>query len=234
MSRRHKENDIKSHYEPLEAESHADGRLNSSISDCVDKLLSKLFTVTKPLETFDVNSFRQIIDDAIKQRNIEIDDQYVKIKRSFLEAEEADETLEENTRRGRPSVKRLLKRFSDSQVVKIFKKTKKAVIKKARRLYEDIAQLSVCFLNAIFHVFGSGEDPYGTLSHFHRILSPEEPELPTRKTLSNKYRWYAEWHQAAIETAKEKAERLRHCLWERLIDWISRYLQELAPQYAFA
>ena len=146
-----------------------------------------------------------------------------------LEIEEA-----EKPKRGRPKIRKLFSKISDSDVVRYFKDTLKTAKKKCKELYEDITQYAVCFFNASFNVFAPDEEPMGKLAHYHRILDKSVENLPTRRTLSNHYKWFVDWTRAAIETAKERAERDKHILWEKFISWIQEYIMNITPQYALA
>lgn len=179
---------------------------------------------------------------------IEVDDKWVKFPLSaFDEADIADvrgyttnigiqleEKPEKKKKGGRNPIKRLFSKISDSKVVQCFHNTLNAVKEKCIELYEGITQYSTCFLKASNNVFSPDDDPYGKVSHYHRILEFEVPELPTRKTLNNWLRWFEDWRPAVTyEDRKAKNERARHRLWEKLIEWIQSYLTQLAPQYAF-
>ncbi len=141
---------------------------------------------------------------------------------------------EEAKRKGRPKVKQLLSTVADNKVVTFFKDTLKAVKKKCKEMFDGLVQFCVCFLKGIFLVFSPNEDPYGKISHYHRMLVNKIDGIPLRKTLNNNYKWYVEWKEAGVETTKEKAEKKKHRRWEKLIRWIYDHLINLAPEYAFA
>ena len=136
--------------------------------------------------------------------------------------------------RGRPKVKQLLNTIADSKVVSCFKETLKTVKKKCKELFMGIAQYCVCFLKGIFRAFKPKEDPYGVISHYHRILDGKVEGLPTRRTIQNHYNWFVGWKESMIKTAKEKAELAKHIRWEELIKWICDHLLKLAPQFVYA
>ena len=135
-----------------------------------------------------LNSSPNVVDSLIG--NIEIDDKWVKIPRSLFEVH-LDETtpyedvFEEQKHKGRPTITRLINKIADSEVVSYFKKTLKTAKAKCEKLYSDITQFCVCFLKGIFNIFSPAEEPYGKVTHYHRILSASIRGIPTRKTLSN-------------------------------------------------
>ena len=179
----------------------------------------------------------EIIGNAFINHDIVFDDKWVKIPRAYFEVH-LDETppfeavLEENSKRGRPVIKRLLSKISDSEVVSYFKKTLKTAQTKCVELYKGITQFCVCFLKGIHNAFSPDDDPYGKISHYHRMLDEATSGIPTRKTLSNCYKWFVEWKTTYTDTVKEKAEKAKHRLWMKLIEWIQSFLLEIAPQYA--
>lgn len=135
---------------------------------------------------------------------------------------------------GRPKVKQLLNTIADSKVVSCFKETLKTVKEKCKELFMGIAQYCVCFLKGIFRAFKPNEDPYGVISHYHRILDGKVEGLPTRRTIQNHYNWFVGWKETMIMTAKEKNELANHIIWEKLIKWICDHLLKLAPQFVNA
>jgi hypothetical protein len=244
MSRRHKENDIDI-YKPQQAESHTDGslRVHSNCDSAFNKLLSGL-SITRRCPasvTFFADQIAEAIEKAFSQREIEVDDKWVKIPRRYfidslstIRLEEKQETYAEEKRdRGRPWLKRLIDKVEDCQVVSWFKTTLHEAKQKCKELYQDITQLAVCFLKGIYEVMVPDEDPYGKVSHYHRILAGEIPNIPSRETLSRHYRWFVNWRKAVThEDGKAKNERHKHRIWERLVNWIKEFLLKLAPQYA--
>jgi len=136
--------------------------------------------------------------------------------------------------RGRPKVKQLLNTIADSKVVSCFKETLKTLKKKSKELFMGIAQYCVCFLKGIFRAFKPNEDPYGVISHYHRILDGKVEGLPTRRTIQNHYNWFVGWKETMIMTAKEKNELAKHIKWEELIKWICDHLLKIAPQFVYA
>ena len=172
------------------------------------------------------------LSTAFEKNEIEVDDEWVKIPRRYVEQFDLFEEEQRKYKTGRNPINRLFTRIADSKIVQFFHDTIDAVKLKCEELYEGITQFSVCFLKAAFKVFSPDDDPYGKLSHYHRILENEVPELPTRKTLNNWYKWFDEWQKVVYnENRFEKKERTKHRLWERLIEWIRSYLTQLAPQY---
>lgn len=232
MSRRHKENDI-DNIKPQQAESHVDGSQEREYS-FLNKILK--FTVTKKrLKTssrYLAEKIASAITTAFENDEIEVDDDWVKIPRRYLERYELFDKTRRKSKAGRNPIKRLFASIADCKVVQYFHDTLDAVKLKCEELYEDITQFSVCFLKSAFKVFSPDDDSYGKQSHFHRILADEVPEFPSRKTLNNWCKWFDEWKPAIFnESRTEKKERARHWLWEKLIEWIQRYLTQLAPQY---
>ena len=238
MSRRHKEQETEINHKPQQAESQADGSQERDYS-YLNKFLK--FTIakrdgTKGRFSLDkiVSAISKAFTKASEEDEIEVDDKYVKIPLQYFD----DKTIEEvqkKSKGGRNPVKRLFSGISDSKVVEYFHNTLNAVKEKCIELYENITQYSTCFLKAANKTFSPDDDPYGKISHYHRILEDEVPELPTRKTLNNWLRWFDDWKPAVTyEDRKDKKQRARHRLWERLIEWIKKYLMELAPKYAVA
>ncbi len=247
MSRRHKENDIETD-KPQQAESHADGshrvkRFSISSASLLNKLLT--FTVAKRDESKDRFSLSKISDairKAFEKKDVEVDDEWVKIPRRYFEdplspigltAFSQEPPPEKKRKKGHPWLKRLIDKVEDSLVVKWFKTTLHEVPKKCKELYQDITQVAVCFLKGIHEVMAPDEDPYGKMSHYHRMLAKESPDIPSRETLSRHYRWFVNWQKAQnYEDGKAKNERHKHRIWERLVNWIKEFLLTLAPQYA--
>ena len=189
------------------------------------------------------NLFEKIVEVCdrfnLEISGIEIDDKWVKIPRSLFEIH-LDETppftevLEKKSQRGRPIISRLIKRIADSEVVAYFKKALETTKKKCVELYEGISQFCVCFLKGIHNAFCPDDDAYGKISHYHRLLDEAITGIPTRRTISNCYKWFVEWKTVYTDTVKEKAEKAKHRLWMKLIEWIQSFLLEIAPQYAVA
>lgn len=243
MSRRHKENDIDI-YKPRQAESHADSspRVQLNYDSTSNELLSGIsITRKRPAMFISIGKIAESIEKALSQREIEVDDKWVKIPRrylenylSFIRLEEKQETCAEEKRsKGRPWLKRLIDKVEDSQVVGWFKTTLHEAKQKCKELYQDITQLAVCFLKGIHEFMAPGEDPYGKMSHYHRMLAGEIPKVPSRETLNRHYRWFVNWRKAeTYEDGKAKNKRHKHLIWERLVHWIKEFLIKLAPQYA--
>lgn len=184
-----------------------------------------------------IKNLSDMVFRAFVARKIEVDDQFVKIPRDCFDPDSLSDYIahqqEENVqRRGRNLVRRLISTVEDSKVVGFFKKTLKAAQQKCKSLYQDMKQFCVCFLRGVFKTFSPHEDPYGKLSHYHRIISSEVEGIPCRKTISNAYKWFVEWKRSAYETMMERIERERHRIWEKLIEWIYTYLIQLEPLYA--
>ena len=244
MSRRHKENDI-GIYKPHQAESHADGslRVPSDHDSTSNKLLSGL-TVTRCFSVapkYMANILAKAIEKAFSLHEIEVDDKWIKIPRPYFEdslssirLEEYKESYaEEKRNKGRPWLKRLIDKVEDSKVVDWFKTTLHEAKEKCKELYQGITQVAVCFLKGIHEVMVPDADPYGKVSHYHRMLAEEIPDIPSRETLSRHYKWFVSWKKTeTYEDGKAKNERHKHRIWERLVQWIKNFLIELAPQYA--
>lgn len=252
MSRRHKDKEETINYKPHQAESQADGspRDKSDEKSTGIKLLSGLkFSITKrglgAATRHLAERITRAIGIAFEKQTIEVDDQWVKIPRTafekadddllqqFLKIQPSPPIEDEPPKRGRNPITRLIRGIADSKVVSMFKTTLTAVKAKCMELYENISQFCTCFLKGIHKAFSPDDDPYGKITHFHEILVQGGVRLPTRRTLSNYYKWFEDWRRVVInETAKERKERERHRLWERLIEWIYKYLLKLVPQYA--
>lgn len=244
MSRRHKENDIET-YKPQQAESHGDGshRVQSDYDSTSNKLFSGL-SITRRLSsatTFIAKKIYESIEKAFSLGEIEVDDKWVKIPRRYFEdslisnrfEDFRDTYAEEKRNKGRPWLKRLIDKVEDSQVLDWFKSTLHEAKQKCKELYQDVTQVAVCYLKSIHEVIAPDEDPYGKMSHYHRMLAEEIPDIPSRETLSRYYRWFVNWKKAeTYEDGKAKNERHKHRIWERLVNWIKEFLIKLAPQYA--
>lgn len=247
MSRRHKENDIDT-YKPQQAESHADGSPRvPSDHDSTSKKLFSVLSVTRGLSSaakFLAERISKSIEKAFSQGEIEVDDKWVKIPRRYFEEPLSSIRLtplgqeppsEEKRNRGRPRPKRLIDKVEDSKVVGWIKSTFHEAPKRCKELYQDITQVAVCFLKGIHEFMAPDEDPYGKMSHYHRMLAADVdiPDIPSRETLSRHYRWFVNWKKAeTYEDGKAKNKRHKHRIWERLVNWIKEFLLTLAPQYA--
>jgi len=254
MSRRHKETEIADNNKSRQAESHADGSPRVKRSLFSGFGVSN-FSVTKRDGSkcgFSLNKVISAITSAFEKKEVEVDDNWVKIPRRYFDDDvlSPSEFLgyicerrlhefsaqEDNPKRGHPRLKQLINKFKDCEVVGWFKSAWAAAKSKALEFYQDLTQMSVCFLRSIHLAFSSeDDDPYGKVSHYHQMLENEIPGLPSRETISRNYRWFVNWKallSEKYEDAKHKKERYKHWLWERLIEWIRQYLLELAPQYA--
>lgn len=244
MSRRHKENDIEQ-TKPHQAEPQR--------GDSMGKIMR--FTVSSTSFTNNLSSLCHIITNAVtnalKNEDIEIDDQWLKIPRKYLEPECSlcfglrsldgppeltPHTEKKQSKRGRHWLKRLVDKVEDSTVVGWFKTTLNKAKEMVQELYQDVTQFAVCFLKGIHEAFCPDDDPYGKLSHYHRMLvnpDAEIPDIPSRETLSRYYRWYRDWREeVTFEDRKAKRMKRKHRIWERLIQWIKEFLLAMAPQYA--
>ena len=252
MSRRHKENEPIDNNKPHQTESHADGSLR--VKRSLFSGFEGLKIVTKRDGSkcrFSLSMVISAITSAFEKKEVEVDDDWVKIPRRYfddvlspseylgyiIERGQSDHSLEEDKpKRGHPRLKQLINKFKDTEVVGWFKSAWAEAKSKAKEFYQDLTQMSVCFLRGIHLAFSSeDDDPYGKVSHYHQMLEEEIPELPSRETISRNYRWFVNWKallSEKYEDAKQRKERYKHRLWEKLIEWIRQYLLELAPQYA--
>ena len=248
MSRRHK-NDIIENYKPQRTESHADGspRVNSDSGSTVKNTIVKgfRFTVSSTTLAGKLAALAKVVSSSLQSISIDIDDEWIKFPRRQIEKvigksyldyfrEEANSQYErEEPKRGRNPIRRLINKISDSKVMEIFRNTWDDVKSKCVELYENVTQLSVCFLKSIHRAFAPDDDPYGKISHYHVMLEREIPNFPTRKTLSNYYNWFVNWKPILFnESTKERKERHRHGIWKQLIEWIYYYLLDNYPEYA--
>lgn len=254
MSRRHKETETTNNNKSRQAESHADGSPRVKRSLFSGFGVSN-FTVTKrdgSKCSFSLNKVISAITSAFEKKEVEVDDNWVKIPRQYFDDDVLSSPIftgcsvskkirelfgqEDKPKRGHPRLKQLINKFKDCEVVGWFKSACAEAKSKAKEIYQDLTQMSVCFLRSIHLAFSSeDDDPYGKVSHYHQMLENEIPGLPSRETISRNYRWFVSWKALLSEKyddAKHKKERYKHWLWERLIEWIRQYLLELAPQYA--
>ena len=248
MSRRHKDNEINAVTPQVpEPQNEDSGKKGMRFNVSSTSLLSRLITFTKSkidtqssdrvFDTVSLTKSLESVGTAFLKKKAKVDDQFVKIPRDCFDPDSLSDYIahqqEENVqRRGRNLVRRLISTVEDSKVVGFFKKTLKAAQQKCKSLYQDMKQFCVCFLRGVFKTFSPHEDPYGKLTHYHRIISSEVEGIPCRKTISNAYKWFVEWKRSAYETMMERIERERHRIWEKLIEWIYTYLIQLEPLYA--
>lgn len=254
MSRRHKEIETECKYEPQQVESNEDGHQKKSRwAIGATSILDKIHIVTKrdkdTASQSDIilglfGSIGTIVSKAIRDNRIEVDDKWVKIPRSYFDEDVMSLDIEKKVieregathGRGRRFLNRLINTVADSKIVGYVKATYKEAKEKVSKFIENTTQFCACCLNGLFKTFSPSDDPYGKLSHFHRLLSHEFPDLQSRKTLSNYYKWFINWRPSLTSYVgpKEKKIRFRHNLWEKLIEWICDYLKTIAPQYAIA
>ncbi len=163
----------------------------------------------------------QSIADDIQQKKID--------RILHIEKEE-----DNNPKRGRPIIKRLCEKISDSNVVKIIKKTHLELYHKSIKLCESLPKYLVCCHYSLFSVtFNNTETVYGKVTHFHRIMSGVKGlKIPSVRRLQQMLKWFMEWKEAVIKTAKEMKEEIIHRTWEELIEKIKRQFEILIPQYA--
>lgn len=141
---------------------------------------------------------------------------------------------EDKRKRGRPIIKRLCEKISDSNVVKMAKKCYMNIYRKALKMAQNITQYLVCFLYSLFDLpDNETETVYGKVSYFHRIMSSIKGiKIPTVRMLQDRLKWFMEWRAAVIRTAKEMKEEKIHRAWEKLVERIKRQFEFLIPQYA--
>ena len=255
MSRRHKENDIEQS-EPHEAESQGDGSIiGKCFSSKSTNLLNKMLVVVKQPESSLTTKLSDAITCAIlkafQKREVVMDDKWLKIPSRYVKSSLFNVLHElehiqcspppekKEPKRGRGLLTRLIDKFEDSQVVDWFKNTWNVGKQIAKEICLNITQFTVCFLKGIHEAFCPDDDPYGKISHYHRMLAvPDEPEkgipnIPSRVTINRNYKWFTEWREAVTyEDGKAKRKRHKHRIWKRLVQWIKEYLLTLAPQYA--
>lgn len=145
-----------------------------------------------------------------------------------------DKKEDNKPKRGRPIIKRLCEKISDSNVVKMIKKTHQELYHKSIKLCESLPKYLVCCHYSLFSVtFNNTETVYGKVTHFHRIMSSvKELKIPSVRRLQQMLKWFMEWKEAVIKTAKEMKEEITHRAWEELVEKIKRQFEILIPQYA--
>ena len=145
-----------------------------------------------------------------------------------------DKKEDNKPKRGRPIIKRLCEKISDSNVVKIIKKTHLELYHKSIKLCESLPKYLVCCHYSLFSVtFNNTETVYGKVTHFHRIMSSVKGlKIPSVRRLQQMLKWFMEWKEAVIKTAKEMKEEITHRAWEELVEKIKRQFEILIPQYA--
>ena len=141
---------------------------------------------------------------------------------------------EDKPKRGRPIVKRLCEKISDSNVVKMAKKCHMNIYRKRLKFAQNITQYLVCFLYSLFDIPDNDtETVYGKVGHFHRIMSSVKGlTIPSVRRLQQMLKWFMEWRAAVIKTAKEMKDEKIHRVWEELVEKIKRQFEILIPQYA--
>ena len=145
-----------------------------------------------------------------------------------------DKIKEDKPKRGRPIVKQLCEKISDSNIVKMARKCHLNIYRKALKFAQNITQYLVCFLYSLFDIPDNNtETVYGKVGHFHRIMSSVKGlKIPSVRRLQQMLKWFMEWKEAVIKTAKEMKEEITHRAWEELVEKIKRQFEILIPQYA--
>ena len=141
---------------------------------------------------------------------------------------------DDKPKRGRPIVKQLCEKISDSNIVKMARKCYLNIYRKALKFAQNITQYLVCFLYSLFDIPDNDtETVYGKVGHFHRIMSSVKGlKIPSVRRLQQMLKWFMEWRAAVIKTAKEIKEENIHRAWEELVEKIKRQFEILIPQYA--
>lgn len=141
---------------------------------------------------------------------------------------------DDKPKRGRPIIKRLCEKISDCNVVKMIKKTHTKLYHKPIELCDNVTKYLVCSINSLFGISNNDtETVYGKVSHFHRIMSSIKGlKIPSVRRLQQMLKWFMEWKEAVIKTAKEMKEEITHRAWEELVEKIKRQFEILIPQYA--
>ena len=145
-----------------------------------------------------------------------------------------DNIKDDKPKRGRPTITQLCETISDSNVVKMAKKCYLNIYRKALKFAQNITQYLVCFLYSLFGIPDNDtETVYGKVSHFRRIMSGIKGlKIPSVRRLQQMLKWFMEWKEAVIKTAKEMKEEITHRAWEELVEKIKRQFEILIPQYA--
>ncbi len=242
MSRRHRQ-EVEKNYEPQQVESQGGGHPEKSRWSLGLSSVKKEFFGR--MDFFCVEKIASALCAAFERKEIEVDEHWFKIPRKLFESFpqpkikadfDNEEASNKKAEKGRPKIKRLFNCITDNKVVDLFKETLSAVKKEVVKLYKDITQYTVCFFKGSNQVFAPEDNPYGKLSHFHRVLDNEIDELPSRKTISHYWNWFIDWKpvKGVEENPKDKREKNKHRLWENLIEWIIDHLLKVVPQYTYA
>lgn len=235
-----------------------------STSNVIFSGIGKYLKFTVTATRYLTERITQTLGTTLGTSTFEIDDKWVQMKIPRSSFDDYDIQLlqqynahvshrqEERTRKGkggRNPINRLFRNITDNMAAQFFLDTWNAVKEKCIEMYEGVAQCCVCFFKAASRVFSpeDDDDSYGKREYYHSVLVKEIPELPTTeslkekpvlpvlKTLNNWFKWFEEWKPAVTyEDRKAKKERARHRLWDKLIDWVQKYLMDLAPEYAVA
>lgn len=255
MSRRHKEHDLENNYKP-QMESHDDGHPRDTLDNISIK--NKVFGglgITRRFSLSSKFSLEKIVESITKAFSspskffeIDVDDEYVNLKIPLSSFDDYEKDLfrhfrkniqpppeeeQKASKRGAHPIKQLFNKIADSKVMEYFSDTITKVKKKCMQLYENITQFSICFLHGSHKAFAPDDDPYRKISHFQEMVKEKIRDFPTRRTLSNYNCWFVNWKAATVtESPKERKERHRHKIWEKLIEWIYHHLLEIAPEYA--
>lgn len=258
MSRRHKVNDIENKSSNniskaikgnslsiLKAILGYSGRnIHKTITElynsCSEYCTTILGTFSERAYDLIVKKHEENMRNTLAMMDIEIkQDKPQNIAEDFLQ-KEIDNILyinkkeDDKPKRGRPIVKQLCEKISDSYVVKMARKCYLNIYRKALKFAQNITQYLVCFLYSLFDIPDNDtETVYGKVRHFHRIMSGIKGlKIPSVRRLQQMLKWFMEWRAAVIKTAKEIKEENIHRAWEELVEKIKRQFEILIPQYA--
>ena len=262
MSRRHKENDIEkpldkgdfvnsyeqhlkdgfenticSHFKP----GRMIGELLRMAYDGISSIVRyHLFAGLHLCYKRDCKLITEGYDDSFDLMDIEVKNEYPPYSSESILHKQIDRCLhfgreeDDKPKRGRPIVKQLCEKISDSNVVKVARKCYLNIYRKALKFAQNITQYLVCFLYSLFDIPDNNtETVYGKVGHFHRIMSSVKGlKIPSVRRLQQMLKWFMEWKEAVIKTAKEMKEEITHRAWEELVEKIKRQFEILIPQYA--
>ena len=230
------ENNICSHFKP--------GRMIEALLrtayDGISEIVSNhLFEGLHICYKRDCKFINKGYDDSFDLMDIEVKNEYPPYSSESILNKQIDRCLhfdkeDDKPKRGRPIVKQLCEKISDSNIVKMARKCYLNIYRKALKFAQNITQYLVCFLYSLFDIPDNDtETVYGKVGHFHRIMSSVKGlKIPSVRRLQQMLKWFMEWKEAVIKTAKEIKEENIHRAWEELVEKIKRQFEILIPQYA--
>lgn len=231
------ENNICSHFKP--------GRMIEALLrtayDGISEIVSNhLFEGLHICYKRDCKFINKGYDDSFDLMDTEVKNEYPPYSSESILHKQIDRCLhfgreeDDKPKRGRPIVKQLCEKISDSNVVKVARKCYLNIYRKALKFAQNITQYLVCFLYSLFDIPDNDtETVYGKVGHFHRIMSSVKGlKIPSVRRLQQMLKWFMEWRAAVIKTAKEIKEENIHRAWEELVEKIKRQFEILIPQYA--